>query len=180
MSAIEQITTPRGVFNWVTISGAGKTDLNGRNIYTVDLVLTPEEAEPLLERINTFWEENKPKGAKAPKSTGAKELEDGNIRFQFKTATTYPASGDPKVIEVYDAKGRRTDLGDKRIGNGTLGRVAGAMAIYDAGVAARGVTLYLDKVQISKLVEYTGGGASFGADPDGDFDGGSAFDEDLV
>lgn len=179
MSAIQQITTPRGTLNWVTISGKGKTDLNGRDIYTVDLVLTPEEAAPLLNSIEEFWEDNKPKNAKAPKSNGAKELDDGNYRFVFKTATTYP-SGDAKKIDVYDAKGRVTDLGDKRIGNGSVGRVAGAMAIYDAGVAARGVTLYLDKVQISKLLEYTGGSAGFGEDPDGDFDGGNAFDEELI
>lgn len=177
--SLEKVTTPRGSFNWATISGKGKQDLNGRDIYTVDLVLSEKEAAPFIGKLDEFWEANKPKNAKAPKSMGYKQLDDGSYSFTFKTATTYP-SGDAKTIEVYDAKARRTDLGDKRIGNGSEGRVSGAMAIYDAGAAARGVTLYLDKVQITKLVEYQGGGSSFAVDESGDFDGGNDFDEDLV
>lgn len=163
----EKFTSPRGELMWVSISGTGKLDLNGKPKFTADLVCTPEEAKPLTDMIDTLWEENKPKGAKAPKSTGYKETEDGNIRFTFKTDTTYP-SGDPKEIAVYDSQAKRVQL-DAQIGNGSLGKVAGMAAVYDAGVAARGVTLYLDAVQLVKLVKYEGGGASFGAEEDGEF-----------
>lgn len=166
----DKFTTPRGTLQWVFISGKGREDLNGKAIYTADVVLTPEDAKPLTDRIDTFWDENKPKGASSPKSLGYKEKE-GKIVVTLKTGTTYP-SGDDKAIGVFDAKAKRVDLGDTRIGNSSVGRLGGAMAIYDAGKAARGVTLYLDNVQVSKLVEYEGD-ASFDEDDDGDFEGSS-------
>jgi hypothetical protein len=177
MSESKSLTSPRGELRWVTISGKGKTDLNGRDIYTADLIVSAEEAKPLVDAIAELWESGKPKGAKDPKSTSYKVLDDGTYKFVFKTSTKYP-SGDDKKISVFDAKARPTDLGDKRIGNGSIGRLAGAIAIYDAGVAARGVTAYLDSVQLLKLVEYSGGSNSFSADDDYEFSGGNAFDED--
>lgn len=174
-----KFTTPKGELRWVTITGTGKTDLNGRQIFSADVVVTPENAEGLVAEIEAYWEENKPKGAKAPKSTGYKINDEGNYVFTLKTATVYP-SGDDKKIDVYDARARRVELGDKRIGNGSEGRLSGAYSIYDAGVAARGVTMYLDAVQITKLVEYTGSSSQFDADDDGDFDGGAMFDDELV
>ena len=160
------VVTPAGTINWAYISGEGKRDLNGNAIYTVDLVLPPEEAAPLIEKLDELWEENKPKGAKAPKSMGYKE-KDGDIVFTFKTKTVYP-SGDPKEIAVYNAKAQKVQLSD-RIGNGSKGCVSGMASVYDAGVAARGVTLYLDAIQLLKLVKYEGG-ASF-AQQEGDFEG---------
>lgn len=174
-----KFTTPKGTLQWVSISGNGKTDLNGRQIFTADVKIPMETAQPLIDEIYAYWEDNKPKGAKDPKSTGFKEDGEGNVIFTLKTATSYP-SGDNKIINVYDARARRTELGDKRIANGSEGRLAGAYSIYDAGVAARGVTMYLDSIQVTKLIEYTGGGASFPADDDGDFEGDNQFDDELV
>lgn len=176
-----QITTPRGEIMWATINGQGKTDLNGRNIYTIDIVATPEDAAPLMQQLDELWEEHKPKGAKAPKTTGYKELDDGRIKFTLKTSTTYP-SGDLKEIKIYDAKAKPVRLEDK-IGNGSIGKASGMASIYDGGVAARGVTLYLDAVQVINLQRYVGAASSFGEEQ-GDFDGAEANDgfvaEDLV
>lgn len=177
-----QFNTPRGEIQWATINGQGKTDLQGRQIYTVDLVCDPEDAQPLIDDLENLWEENKPKGAKAPKSMGYKTDADGKVRFTLKTSTTYP-SGDQKEIKVYDAKANLVRLEDK-IGNGSIGKASGMAAVYDAGVAARGVTLYLDAVQVIKLIKYVGAAASFEAEADGDFDGSEANDgfvaEELV
>lgn len=177
-----QITTPKGELMWATINGQGKTDLNGRNIYTIDVVATADDAAPLIAKLDEFWEENKPKGAKAPKTTGYKEMDDGRIKFTLKTSTTYP-SGDQKEIKIYDAKAQQVRLDDK-IGNGSTGRASGIAAIYDGGVAARGVTLYLDAVQVINLLRYTGASSDFEADDEGDFDGAEANDgfvaEELV
>lgn len=160
------VVTPAGTINWAYVTGEGKRDLNGNAIYTVDVAISAEDAAPLVEKLNELWEENKPKGAKTPKSMGFKEKE-GDIVFTFKTKTVYP-SGDPKEVAIYNAKAQRVKLSD-RIGNGSRGCVSGMAAVYDAGVAARGVTLYLDAIQILKLVKYEGG-ASFSAQ-EGDFDG---------
>lgn len=166
--------TPKGEIQWATLTGAGKPDLNGRPKYTIDIVCTPEDAAPVIKQLDDLWEEEKPKGAKAPKSTGYKELEDGRIKFTLKTDPVYP-SGDPKTIKIYNAAAKQVNIEDK-IGNGSTGRASGMAAIYDAGVAARGITLYLDAVQIINLVKYTGGSSAFEADDSGDFDGSEATD----
>lgn len=168
-----QIVTPKGMLEWATLNGAGRPDLNGRPKYSIDVTCTAEDAAPIIAKLEELWEENKPKGAKAPKSTGYKELENGDIKFTFKTDTTYP-SGDQKTIKIYNAKAKQVQLEDK-IGNGSTGKVSGLAQLYDAGVAARGITLYLDAVQILTLQKYTAGAAAFGEE-DGDFDGSEATD----
>ena len=138
MSKIK-ITTPKGELKWASVTGAGKKDLQGRDIFSVDIEMPLERAQPLVDEINGLWESDKPKGAKDPK-------------FTFKTSAVFP-SGDPKEVTIFDAKAQRTKVTDK-IGNGSIGRVSGMASIYDAGVAARGVTLYLDSLQLIKLVRY--------------------------
>lgn len=166
-----KFTTPKGELKWAFISGQGKTDLQGRQIYTADIVVPMEYAQPTLDQINELWEEHKPKGAKAAKSLGYKVDDSGNfVTFTFKTATAYP-SGDPKEILIYNAKAQRVSFDDK-IGNGSTGRISGMASIYDAGVAARGVTLYLDAIQLIKLVKYETAGGDFAAEAEADaFDG---------
>lgn len=152
MSKIK-ITTPKGELKWASVAGAGKKDLQGRDIFSVDIEMPFERAQPLVDEINGLWESDKPKGAKDPTSTGFRIAEDGQtVKFTFKTSAVYP-SGDPKEVTIYDAKAQRTKVTDK-IGNGSIGRVSGMASIYDAGVAARGVTLYLDSLQLIKLVRY--------------------------
>ena len=152
MSKIK-VTTPKGELKWASVTGAGKKDLQGRDIFSVDIEMPIERAQPLVDEINGLWESDKPKGAKDPKSTGFRIADDGQtVKFTFKTSAVYP-SGDPKEVAIYDAKAQRTKVTDK-IGNGSVGRVSGMASIYDAGVAARGVTLYLDSLQLIKLVRY--------------------------
>jgi hypothetical protein len=152
MSKIK-ITTPKGELKWAQVTGAGKKDLQGRDIFSVDIEMPTERAQPVVDEINALWESDKPKGAKDPKSTGYRVAEDGqSVKFTFKTSAVFP-SGDPKEVTIFDAKAQRTKVTDK-IGNGSVGRVSGMASIYDAGVAARGVTLYLDSLQLIKLVRY--------------------------
>ncbi len=152
MSKIK-VTTPKGELKWASVTGAGKKDLQGRDIFSVAIEMPLERATPLVDEINGLWESDKPKGAKDPKSTGFPIADDGQtVKFTFKTSAVYP-SGDPKEVAIYDAKAQRTKVTDK-IGNGSVGRVSGMASIYDAGVAARGVTLYLDSLQLIKLVRY--------------------------
>lgn len=152
MSKIK-ITTPKGELKWASVTGAGKKDLQGRDIFSVDIEMSVDVGKGLMGEIDGLWESDKPKGAKDPKSTGYRVAEDGqSVKFTFKTSAVYP-SGDPKEVAIYDAKAQRTKVTDK-IGNGSIGRVSGMASIYDAGVAARGVTLYLDSLQLIKLVRY--------------------------
>jgi hypothetical protein len=163
-----QITTPRGELRWVNITGQGKTNLSGDQIYCADVVLPTETAQPLIDKLEAFWEENKPKGAKEAKSMGYRPANDECTEwaFSFKTKTTYP-SGDQKKIKVYNAKVKEIEVPDTvRVGNGSEGCLAGVAAIYIAGKNV-GVTLYLDSIQLVKFVEYKGMADGFEEADDG-------------
>ena len=184
----QAIESPVGNFEWCFISGEGKPDLQGKPKFQVGVVLTPEKAEPFIAFVNDFWKEHKPKGAKAPKSTGVYPhtvkdeeastkagenvyKETGNTVIRFKTGTEY-VSGDAKIIQVFNSKGNEVSLMGKKVGNGSRGRAIGSIAIYDFSVAARGVTFYLNSIQLSKFVEFTGNDPSGEIDDeDGGFEG---------
>ena len=206
-NAIAQIKqTPKGELEWVVISGDGKENLSGKMKYTASLVLDPEvKADAAFEQqIKNFWKENKPAGfKKEPKSLGiyphqvktdetdedGKPIyeEDGKLVAVFSTDTTYP-KGDPKVVKVYNAKAKEVQLGEKKIGNGSIGRIAGAMGIYTVmspngkSIIDAGVTLYLNGVMITKLEEFTGNGPEFEADEEDGWEGeeGWTGDEDSA
>ena len=96
------------------------------------------------------------------------EEEDSGIwEFSFKTNTTY-ADGKTKKIAVYNANAQKIELGDKRIGNGSLGAISGKMkgGSYKKEYS---VSLYLNAVQLTKFEEYVGD-AGFDAQ-EGDFEG---------
>jgi len=156
---LKKIMTPVGELLWVYHSGEGKEDLSGRWQYVATLALEGEAAEDLKMQINNFWAENKPKKHnKPPKSLGFKPETDadgnetGRTLFIFKTSTTFP-NGEKKVINIYNAKGNKIALGDKKIGNGSTGRISGYMGIYESPGGV-GVTLYLNSIQLKKFIEY--------------------------
>lgn len=198
---LEKIVSPKGEIRWVTITGEGVENMSGRLQYKADLVLEPGEVmDKFMASVDAFWAANKPQGfKKKPKSVGyqrcEKQLDDGGnpikdeedkfvydqegpISISFKTATAFP-DGQAKVVKVRNAKGSIVSLGDKQIGNGSIGYIAGAMAIYKNEVKGKvmdaGVTFYLDEIKLTKFVERTG------ADPFADTDeedGWSGEDED--
>lgn len=156
--------TPKGELKWAFLDGQGRTNLNGLQEFSITVHVPEEEAQEGIDEIEAFWAENKPKGAKL-KSLGFK-IEDGVVIFNLKTRTEY-ADGKEKVIRLFDHKAKPLTLPEGvRVGNGSRGKAAGIMAIYDAGPAARGVTLYLDAVQVTKLVEYAGGETGFEVEED--------------
>jgi hypothetical protein len=186
MAELKKIETPRGSLEWVTITGEGKANLSGTLQYLANIVLEGADAEALEQQLRDYWEEHKPKdiGKKLPKSLGVyqhtvkgadgEKVETGKKVFAFKTGITYK-SGDPKVVAVYNSKGQKVSLGQKKIGNGSIGRIAGAMGIYEnrgpKGILVdAGVTLYLDAIKLLKLVEFSAG-SGFSTD-DEDFEGG--------
>tara|TARA_R110000751_G_scaffold213820_1_gene317349 strand:- start:4266 stop:4814 length:549 start_codon:yes stop_codon:yes gene_type:complete len=170
MSKIK-FTTPKGDLRWVTINGRGKEDLQGNMTYTADVVVPLDAAQDTIAELDALWNEHKPKGAKAAKSMGYKHIADDYVVFTLKTKTVFP-SGDPKKIFVYNAKAQQIAFPEgKKIGNGSVGRLSGMASVYDAGAASRGVTLYLDAIQLTKFVEYVGASADFKEDDDGEFDG---------
>jgi len=186
MAELKKVETARGMLEWVHISGEGKENLSGTPQYLCNLVLEGKDAEEFEKQLLDYWDEHKPKdiGKKAPKSIGmyphtvkdaaGEKVETGKSVFTFKTGTTYK-SGDKKEVKVFNSKGQQVSLGSKKIGNGSVGRVAGAMGIYEnrgpkGNLVDAGVTLYLDAIKLLKFVEFQAG-PSFESD-DEDYEGG--------
>lgn len=166
MSKAERLVTPLGDLLWVFITGQGKKDLNDNDRFVASIRFpndSPQLAE-IVARIETYWEENKGKGWKLKSNSIKEELypeshdkagePTGHTLINFWTGIAYP-DGSPKVIKTMNAKGAEVSLGGRKIGNGSRGTISGAMAIYDNGVAARGVTIYLNAIQLSKFIEFT-------------------------
>jgi hypothetical protein len=166
-----KFTSPKGFLKWVFITGPGRKNLNGVDEYTASVEMPIEAAKAAMKQIDDLWEAEKPKGAKEPKSKGYRISEDGSmVTFNLKTKTVYQ-NNEPKKIRVFNSRAEEVTLPDTtKIGNGSRGRLSGVAALYDAGVAARGVTLYLDSVQLTKFVEYKEG-SDFEVDEDDGFEG---------
>lgn len=187
MANIQKITTPRGLLEWVTITGEGKENLSGKMKYTASIVLPADN--PIFDKIRAFWNDNKPAGFKKdakslgiyPHSIATDEVDEegnkiydedpDNLVLRFSTDTTFP-DGKAKVIGIYNAKGRKVALPEgTMVGNGTEGCIAGAMGIYEnkknGKVLDAGVTLYLNDLQIIKLVEYSQDAGFEAQDDDG-------------
>jgi len=158
--AKEAFTTPKGNLKWAFITGDGRKDK-----YSIVVSVPEAEAKEAMDAIDAFWKENKPKQAKPrPKSTGYKYEEDeetgertGMVYFSSSTGTAFP-SGDKKVVKVFTAKKpvREVTLGTKKVGEGSIGRAIGSLAIFEYE-GTYGTTLYLDAISLSKFVEYVGG-----------------------
>ena len=162
MSKAKPFLAGKGELVWVTITGEGKKDLNGNFKYVASLRFKNDD--PVLagikKEINDYWNENKPKGKKM-KSNGIREEWDkekdaasGYSLVNFWTGTSFQ-DGKSKTVDVYDSKGRKVNMGDRLIGNSSIGWISGAMAVYTRPESA-GITLYLNAIQLSKFVEYKG------------------------
>lgn len=180
MSTLKKFKSPIGDLEWVIITGEGKENLSGVQQYKCDLVLEADVAAKLEAEIRAFWADNRPKSILEPKSLGfyphtvkTEEVDEatgkpvyketGKTMFSFKTATTF-GDGKPKVVQVFNASGAKVSLGDQTIGNGSRGRVDGAMDIYQvkakgksSAIVDAGVTLFLNGIQLAKFVPYVGG-----------------------
>lgn len=167
--AAQSIKTPLGEVKWVNIEGEGKDNFNeDGKIYTVTIVYpkNSEKANKLQGIIDAYWDENKPTPKAKAKSLGyydetAKDDEGeqqptGNIAFVFNTNTTFP-NGDKTKVAVLNRKGDKVSLQGKKVGNGSVGVVHGALGFYSHGKDAKavfGVSLYLKALQLATLIEY--------------------------
>ena len=82
-----KFTSPVGQFKYAFINGNGRESLSGVEQYSIMLVLSPKEAQPVIDTINKVWADSGIK--KQPKSFGYKtDEETGDIQFNFKEDTS--------------------------------------------------------------------------------------------
>lgn len=168
-----KVVTPVGVLKWVAVSGMGvKNNLKNPAVdeYRANVILPIAEATELTKQIDTLYAHNNA-GQLGPKKTmqslgykfcdvdGLKTDENGNtltdsdyLLFAFKTGIKFQ-DGQMKHIGVYNANGQKTQLGDKKIGNGSKGCISGVAVYYVNGIKD-GISLYLNSVQLVVFKEY--------------------------
>lgn len=170
MAELVKVGTPIGKLMWLNVSGQGKLNYNedGRE-YVASVILDKDTAELLIAQIQEVYDADhqsgknlKSMGYKPCTEEGKNKDEDGNevteknaeyFVFNFKTGTTFK-DGKAKKIAIYNANAKKVDIGDTRVGNGSSGAISGSMRYYING-REDGVSLWLNAVQITKLVEYT-------------------------
>jgi hypothetical protein len=129
--------------------------------YTVKLVLNKEETDALLARIAAEWEKSEEsekvaKGSKVEPYLGGSVNKNGDFEFKFKTKASYKTSnGDivKRKVPMFDAKGR---AGEFNLGNGSTIRVSFQFIPFYKSGKAFGVSLWMEAVQVIKLVEFGG------------------------
>ncbi len=187
--------TPVGELHYVQITGEGKDKLEGDDKeYVATIYLEGAKAKAERDKCDEVLG-TIPKGFKLG-SSGYKNLvrdSEGNLRtpnaegevlvddedimddcektdiwsFTYHTNVEFP-NGNTKTIDVYDKDAKKTKLGDRLVGNGSLGCISGRIKPYVSG-KKMGVSLFLNAIQITKFEEYEGS-AGFGAQ-EGEFNG---------
>ena len=167
--AKEAWTSPKGNLKWTFIDGKGKETKKNSGNYKYQTVVKLLATDPLcieaMAHIDAFWAENRPKHSKLKPKTKAYKMEEddntgeetGFVLFGFSTVTSFP-SGDAKIVKLFTAKEpiREVSLKGKKIGEGSLGRAIGTLAIYEYE-GSFGTTCYLDAISLSKFEEYVSG-----------------------
>lgn len=180
--------TPLAPLQWANIKGQGKLkyDPEGKldkndptnYIYTIQCVLTKEQADEFEDMAKKFWNENKPSGLTKQKYTLTKPVvvptldadgkeqkdedgavithETGMFTLEAKTNAVWP-DGSANTIKVMRANKAPLNLGTKVIGEGSEGVIHGSIGI-STFKGNEGLAFYLTAVQLKKFVEYVGGG----------------------
>ena len=173
------------------------TKFNAAGDYKVTLRPTAEAMAPHFESMKEILaaalpifqevenEEAKKKGKK-PKELKISdslpwvdcEMEDGTVQVKLKTSATFtdPKTGgiESKNVPVVDSFGKylsKEQIADLSIGNGTECRAVVTIRPYYMATQGVGISLRLEKVQITKLVQYGGNGVDneFGEYEGGEF-----------
>jgi hypothetical protein len=203
-----QATTPRGIFRYPALD---KPDFGNeefpkpQGVYKVQLILTEQEAEPLIAKLAPLYDQavaegnEKFKGLKVEQRKKLKELKvndlyaqeydreteepTGNLIFKFEMN----ASGENKKGEkytrkpaIFDAKGKPM-VKVPSIWGGTEGKVSfEAVPYFIAGTGAAGLKLRLNAAQIIELVSGGQRAASdYGFGEEDGFEAGDQTEEDT-
>ena len=159
------ITTPTGVALYPWLSKPD-TKFSTEGEFKVNLVLSAEEAKPLVETINEVFSLNVQEEMKKQKKKDLKtanppyqdELDDdgkatGKVIFKFKSKAMYKPA-------VFDAQGNA--MVESNIWGGSEIKVNASVSPYFTPTVGAGVALRLRAVQVITLVEGSEGAGRFG------------------
>lgn len=156
-------TTPKGIAQYPWLSKPD-TKFSEDGEYKVSLILSKEEAIPILKQINEVFAENvaaesKKNGGKDIKKAPPPYMEQldelgnstGKVILKFKSKVAYKPA-------IFDAKG--IPMIDSNIWGGSEIKVNGSIAPYYTPLIGAGVALRLRAVQVIQYVDASTGAAS--------------------
>lgn len=100
---------------------------------------------------------------------GKGETNNGEVFFKFKTKASYINRNGERVerkVPIFDTEGNMIP-DDVNVGHGSIVRVAYTPRPYYKSKRIKGITLYLNAVQVIQLKSFTQGADSFGFDTEG-------------
>ena len=155
---MRKVTTPKGLVRFPHLVKPEMYD--GAEVgYTVILEFNKEDTDKMMKFLEDELEaaKNAPefKGKKWTHARlGSKEDKNGNTIFKFKNSTTIKGRDGviPRVIPVFDAKGKVFNAAN--LGNDSVAKVSFVVQPYHKSATNCGLSLYLQAVQVLKLVEY--------------------------
>jgi len=170
------VITPVADAMWAKITEPQTSPYNSTPMYSMDMVFTPDEAEPLQSKLTTILDDyydeihsglNAAKAKSLVKADVFKEQVDkeGNLTGNLLIKTKqYGQSmkGDTMPMPISDATGKVMKGFDKLVGNGS--RVRAKLYIKPYHMASTnqvGISLRLNAVQIVELNEYSKAGDGF-------------------
>ena len=156
-------TTPKGVAQYPWLSKPD-TKFSEEGEYKVSLILSKEEAIPILKQINEVFAENvaaevKKNGGKDIKKAPPpymEQLDDagnstGKVILKFKSKAAYKPA-------IFDAKG--IPMIESNVWGGSEIKINGSIAPYYTPLIGAGVALRLRAVQVIQYVDASTGAAS--------------------
>jgi hypothetical protein len=163
---MKNFTSPKGNAGFTNLIRPD-TKFDEGGVYKTSITCSADAAAALIDLIDDEAVEEL--GAKKAKEAHRpyKVNEDGTVTINFKSKATDAKGNKRPAPKLFDGQGnpiRNTE--DLHIGSGSVIKVKGAASAYTSGKNI-GVTLYINSVQIIKLVEYNAGG--FEADDEADF-----------
>lgn len=174
-------TTPKGIAKYPRLTEPD-TKFNKSGVFSTKLILSAEDAAPLMEVIDKEIEKAYTEKVDKLKADGKAALakkakradppylavcddegnETGEVEFSFKMNhqfTKKDGTVEKRTPLLFDAKGHKIQ-GKTSVWGGSEIKVAYQLVPFDSPVAGTGVSARLNAVQIIKLVSGTGGTAS--------------------
>lgn len=169
---LTKIVTPAGVAVYPHIRTTEVYEGNDTGKYTCGIILSKEDTDKLISKIETEWEmakkelQDKRFGRNTAPSLGFHEDKNGDIVFKAKSnAVIKTKTGDvfEKSIPVYDKYGKLIDK-DIEVGNGSTIQLSIQLRPFYGSSTIYGIQLLLQAVRVINLVPYSANGTKNASD----------------
>ena len=161
----EKVITPQGEAEWCSLKIPKQWKNEEKMNFLSTVILTSEEAQPIVDLCTGMIEAMREKVDKDPKLSPHdpyKTLDDGRVALKFKRPAfaandKYPATS---PVTTYMPDGEEVDWAKTAwaVGNGSIISIGGFVRPYYVPMLGLGISLRLDAVKIHELKEYVAGG----------------------